>query len=218
MTKGIYINEDDQDWGSSGMNNIVQPKEVLVHKHLIVRAEAVNPPMVEQHLKDWLFNFIETINMKVLMGPYVIYHDVPGNRGITGAAIIETSHIVMHVWDEPSPALMQFDVYSCGEFDPEVICKKIKKDFDIVKIEYKFLDRDTELRDISGGMSVEKNRLKDLIIKNNQDKEKKDKEKLLLKTRKEVDIFKYGSGYTIKEGPNKGKVLAHIQTIHKNII
>jgi S-adenosylmethionine/arginine decarboxylase-like enzyme len=218
MTKGIFINEDDQDWGSSGMNNIVQPKEVLVHKHLIVRAEAVNPPMVEQHLKDWLFNFIETINMKVLMGPYVIYHDVPGNRGITGAAIIETSHIVMHVWDEPSPALMQFDVYSCGEFDPEVICKKIKKDFDIVKIEYKFLDRDTELRDISGGMSVEKNRLKDLIIKNNQDKEKKDKEKLLLKTRKEVNINKDGSGYTIKEGPNKGKVLAHIQTIHKNII
>jgi len=218
MTKGIFINEDDQDWGSSGMNNIVQPKEVLVHKHLIVRAEAVNPPMVEQHLKDWLFNFIETINMKVLMGPYVIYHDVPGNRGITGAAIIETSHIVMHVWDEPSPALMQFDVYSCGEFDPEVICKKIKKDFDIVKIEYKFLDRDTELRDISGGMSVEKNRLKDLIIKNNKDKEKKDKEKLLLKTRKEVDINKDGSGYTIKEGPNKGKVLAHIQTIHKNII
>jgi len=218
MTKGIFINEDDQDWGSSGMNNIVQPKEVLVHKHLIVRAEAVNPPMVEQHLKDWLFNFIETINMKVLMGPYVIYHDVPGNRGITGTAIIETSHIVMHVWDEPSPALMQFDVYSCGEFDPEVICKKIKKDFDIVKIEYKFLDRDTELRDISGGMSVEKNRLKDLIIKNNQDKEKKDKEKLLLKTRKEVNINKDGSGYTIKEGPNKGKVLAHIQTIHKNII
>ena len=217
MTKGIYINEDDQDWGSSGMNNIVQPKEVLVHKHLIVRAEAVNPPMVEQHLKDWLFNFIETINMKVLMGPYVVYHDVPGNRGITGAAIIETSHIVMHVWDEPSPALMQFDVYSCGEFDPEVICKKIKKDFDIVKIEYKFLDRDTELKDISGGMSVEKNRLKDLIIKNNQNKEKQNKERLLLKNRKEVDINKGGQGYTIKEGPNKGKVLAHIQIPSKSL-
>jgi hypothetical protein len=26
----------------------------LVHKHLIVRAEAVNPPMDEQHLTDWL--------------------------------------------------------------------------------------------------------------------------------------------------------------------
>ena len=217
MSKGIYVKEDDQDWGSSGMNNIPPVQEVLVHKHLIVRAEAVNPPMVEQQLKDWLCNFIESINMKVLMGPYVIYHDVPGNRGITGAAIIETSHIVMHVWDEPSPAMMQFDVYSCGEFDPETICKKIKKDFDIVKIEYKFLDRDTELKDISGGMSVEKNRLKDLIIKNNQEKEKQDKEKFLLKTRKEVDINKDGSGYTIKEGPNKGKVLAHIQIPTKNI-
>ena len=217
MSKGIYVKEDDQDWGSSGMNNIQAVKEVLVHKHLIVRAEAVNPPVVEQQLKDWLCNFIESINMKVLMGPYVIYHDVPGNRGITGAAIIETSHIVMHVWDEPSPALMQFDVYSCGEFDPETICKKIKKDFDIVKIEYKFLDRDTELKDISGGMSVEKNRLKDLIIKNNQEKEKQDKEKFLLKTRKEVDINKDGSGYTIKEGPNKGKVLAHIQIPTKTI-
>ena len=191
--------------------------EVLVHKHLIIRAEAVSPPMDTDFLTKWLENFIKFINMKVLMGPYVIYHDVPGNRGITGAAIIETSHIVMHVWDEPSPALMQFDVYSCGEFDPETICKKIKKDFDIVKIEYKFLDRDTELKDISGGMSVEKNRLKDLIIKNNQEKEKQDKEKFLLKTRKEVDINKDGSGYTIKEGPNKGKVLAHIQIPTKNI-
>jgi S-adenosylmethionine/arginine decarboxylase-like enzyme len=191
--------------------------KILVHRHLIIRAEAINPPMDEQHLTDWLHNFIDSINMKVLMGPYVTYHDVPGNRGITGAAIIETSHIVMHVWDEPSPAMMQFDVYSCGEFDPETICKKIKKDFDIVKIEYKFLDRDTELKDISGGMSVEKNRLKDLIIKNNQEKEKQDKEKFLLKTRKEVDINKDGSGYTIKEGPNKGKVLAHIQIPTKNI-
>ena len=124
---------------------------LLVHKHLIVRAEAVSPPMEEKYLTDWLYDFIKSINMKVLMGPYVIYHNVPGNRGITGAAIIETSHIVMHVWDEPSPALMQFDVYSCGEFDPETICKKIKKDFEITKIEYKFLNRETGLVDIGGG-------------------------------------------------------------------
>jgi len=111
---------------------------LLVHKHLIIRAEAVKPPMDEEVLSSWLRDFIDSINMKVLMGPYVKYHNVPGNRGITGAAIIETSHIVMHVWDEPNPALMQFDVYSCGEFDPETICKKIKEDYEITKIEYAF--------------------------------------------------------------------------------
>jgi len=191
--------------------------EVLVHKHLIIRAEAVSPPMEVPHLTDWLHNFIDFINMKVLMGPYVVYHDVPGNRGITGAAIIETSHIVMHVWDEPSPALMQFDVYSCGEFDAETICKKIQKDFNIVKIDYKFLDRETGLKDVSGGYHVYKDRLKDLVAKNHEQKQKEAKEKLLLKTRKEVDINKDGSGYTIKKGSNKGKVLAHIQIPSKSL-
>ena len=128
--------------------------EILVHKHLIIRAEAINPPMEVSHLTDWMHNFIDYINMKVLMGPYVVYHNVPGNRGITGAAIIETSHIVMHVWDEPNPALMQFDVYSCGEFDAEEICKKIKNDFDVTKIDYKFLDRENNLKDVSGGNFV----------------------------------------------------------------
>ena len=191
--------------------------EVLVHKHLIVRAEAVKPPTDEQYLKDWLHNFIDSINMKVLMGPYVIYHNVPGNRGITGVAIIETSHIIMHVWDEPSPALMQFDVYSCGEFDPEEICKKIQKDFDIVRIEYKFIDRETELKDIAGGRSIQKARIKDLIIKETEEKEKLYKEKILLKSRKEVNINENGSGYTVKQGPHKGKVLGHIQRTSKNI-
>ena len=192
--------------------------EVLVHKHLIIRAEAVSPPMDTDFLTKWLEDFIKFINMKVLMGPYVVYHDVPGNRGITGAAIIETSHIVMHVWDEPSPALMQFDVYSCGEFDPEQICRLIQRDFDITKIDYKFLDRENDLTDVGGGYHVYKDRLKDLVAQNYNQKEKQAKEKVLLKSRKEVEINGNGTtGYTIKEGPNKGKVLAHIQIPSKNL-
>ena len=191
---------------------------LLVHKHLIIRAEAVKPPMDEEVLSNWLRDFIDSINMKVLMGPYVIYHNVPGNRGITGAAIIETSHIVMHVWDEPSPALMQFDVYSCGEFDPEQICRLIQRDFEITKIDYKFLDRENDLTDVGGGYHVYKDRLKDLVAQNYNQKEKQAKEKVLLKSRKEVEINGNGTtGYTIKEGPNKGKILAHIQIPSKNL-
>jgi len=125
------------------MNN-----KLLVHKHLIVRAEAINPPMDEEFLRRWLEEFISEIGMKVMMGPYVKYSNMVGNRGITGAAIIETSHLVMHVWDEVSPALMQFDVYSCGEFDPETICNKITKDFVVEKLNYKFLDREHDLKEI----------------------------------------------------------------------
>jgi len=84
--------------------------KLLVHKHLIIRAEAKNPPMDETVLTEWFKKFIEEIGMKVMMGPYVKYSHMVGNRGITGAAIIETSHIVMHVWDEPDPALLQFEL------------------------------------------------------------------------------------------------------------
>jgi len=180
--------------------------KVLVHKHLIIRAEAKNPPMDVAVLRKWFQKFINEIGMKVMMGPYIKYSNMIGNRGITGAAIIETSHIVMHVWDEPDPALLQFDVYSCGEFNPETICDKIKKDFNATKIEYKFLDREHDLQEIHTLTYT------DPIAKNYENKEIEKKNNTLLRSRKEVEINGNGtSGYTIKEGSHKGTVLAHIK-------
>ena len=118
---------------------------IKVHKHLIIRAEANKVPTDEEELTEWLKEFIDSINMKILMGPYVKYCNVEGNRGITGIAVIETSHIAIHVWDEPNPALMQIDVYSCAEFDVDEIAEKIKSDFDVIKLDYKYLNRETGL-------------------------------------------------------------------------
>jgi S-adenosylmethionine/arginine decarboxylase-like enzyme len=190
--------------------------KLLVHKHLIVRAEVYRPPMDEEVLKSWLEEFILEIGMKVMMGPYVKYSNMVGNRGITGAAIIETSHIVMHVWDEVHPALMQFDVYSCGEFEPETICKKIEQDFTVHKIEYKFLDREHDLQDVKQSSSI--NYIQNPIVKNFQNREIEKKNNALLRSRKEVEINGNGtSGYTIKEGIHKGVVLGHI-TREKQVI
>jgi len=189
------------------MNN-----KLLVHKHLIVRAEAINPPMDEEFLRRWLEEFISEIGMKVMMGPYVKYSNMVGNRGITGAAIIETSHIVMHVWDEVSPALMQFDVYSCGEFDPETICNKITKDFIVERLNYKFLDRENDLKEIH------KLTYSDPIVTNFQNREIEKKNNALLKSRKEGEISGSGThGYRIKEGIHKGTVLGHI-TREKSVL
>ena len=187
--------------------------KLLVHKHLIVRAEAKNPPMDEAVLTEWFKKFIDEIGMKVMMGPYVKYSHMIGNRGITGVAIIETSHIVMHVWDEPDPALLQFDVYSCGEFDPETICNKINKDFNTTKIEYKFLDRENDLSEIHTISFAD-----DMITRNYESKEIEKKNNALLKSRKEVEINGSGThGYRIKEGIHKGTVVGHI-TREKSVL
>ncbi len=55
-------------------------------------------------------------------------------------------------------------------------------------------------------------RLKDLIANNFIAKKIQEKNNILLRSRKEVDINGNGtSGYTIKEGEHKGTVVGHIQ-------
>ena len=61
-------------------------------------------------------------------------------------------------------------------------------------------------------------RLKDLIAKNFSNKNIEDKNNILMKSRKEVEINGNGtSGYTIKEGSHKGTVLGHIKREKKII-
>ena len=43
--------------------------------------------------------------------------------------------------------MVQVDVYTCGDFQTEVIIEEIKQ-FGPVKVEYKFLDREHELTEI----------------------------------------------------------------------
>ena len=121
---------------------------VLIHKHLIIRAEANRVPTDEEQLTEWMKEFIESINMKILMGPYVKYCTMEGNRGITGIAVIETSHIAIHVWDEADPALLQLDVYTCGPFDMDIIFDDIQQ-FNPTKVEWKYLDREHGLNEVS---------------------------------------------------------------------
>ena len=59
--------------------------------------------------------------------------------------------------------------------------------------------------------------MKDLLAKYYEQKVKELADKTLHKSRKEVEINKNGSGYTIKEGSNKDKVLGHISTKPKEI-
>jgi S-adenosylmethionine decarboxylase len=120
------------------------------HKHLIVRADIGNCPKEEDlnKISDWIRSLIKKIDMKLLAGPYTTYVNEKGNKGMTSVAIIETSHIALHIWDETSPGLMQLDVYSCANFNPQEVFEKVNEIFQTVKMEYKFLDREKELVEV----------------------------------------------------------------------
>ena len=122
-----------------------------IHKHLLVRAEVKRPITEEKEIKKWLKKLVNKIDMNIIKGPFAGYVCKEGNRGLTGTVMIETSHISIHIWDEPSPALVQFDVYSCAEYSTnEVLAELIT--MEPVKVEHMLIDRDSKPEDVKSGL------------------------------------------------------------------
>lgn len=120
---------------------------MIPHKHLLVKAQISNPISDTEEISKWISSLVETIEMKVLHGPVSVYCNKTGNRGITGFAIIETSHIALHTWDEDEPALLQLDVYTCSQLEVDLVVKALSI-FQPITLEYKFLDRENGFRTI----------------------------------------------------------------------
>nr|BAR33023.1 S-adenosylmethionine decarboxylase proenzyme (TIGR03330) [uncultured Mediterranean phage uvMED] len=119
----------------------------LKHKHLLIRAEVQNPPKNEEETISWMRKLIKTIDMNILAGPYSSQVSKKGNKGLSGVAIIDTSHISIHTWDEQEPALIQLDVYSCKEFKKSDVIDCLD-DFKPVTVEYKYFDRETNFIEV----------------------------------------------------------------------
>jgi S-adenosylmethionine/arginine decarboxylase-like enzyme len=119
----------------------------LKHKHLLIRAEVQNPPKNEEETISWRRKLIKTIDMNILAGPYSSQVSKKGNKGLSGVAIIDTSHISIHTWDEQQPALIQLDVYSCKEFKKADVIDCLEE-FKPITVEYKYFDRETNFIEV----------------------------------------------------------------------
>lgn len=113
------------------------------HLHLIVKGYVSLPPKEEEFLNDWLKRLVEKVRMVVVAGPTSIYVDEPGNEGITGTVTLATSHAAIHVWDRNTPAMFQFDIYSCSEFTAEEVLEHLDE-FGLISCEYIRIDRNGE--------------------------------------------------------------------------
>jgi len=111
------------------------------HKHVIVRAYVSNPPINATALSEWCTDVISSVGMKCIGGPLVVHSDMEGNAGYTAVAILDFSHLAIHCWDEISPALIEFDLFSCKNFDIETVLTKLNE-FGIVSYSTLVVDRD----------------------------------------------------------------------------
>ncbi len=115
---------------------------MLFHKHLLINAKVKNPMNNEDMAIDFLKRLVDRIDMKIIKGPFASYVDKPGNRGLTAIVMIETSHIAFHIWDELDPAMLQFDLYTCGPLNAEDVLDVLRKEFQIVSMDWHLYDRE----------------------------------------------------------------------------
>jgi S-adenosylmethionine/arginine decarboxylase-like enzyme len=111
------------------------------HKHVIIRAYVNKPPQDADRLSDWCKEVVAAVGMKVIAGPLVVYGDMPGNAGYTAVTVLDFSHLAIHCWDEVSPGLIEFDLFSCKDFDPQIVLDMLNE-FDIVSFSTLMVDRD----------------------------------------------------------------------------
>jgi S-adenosylmethionine/arginine decarboxylase-like enzyme len=127
---------------------------VIEHKHLILIGEARHALTDPAAAKMALERLVEKIGMRLLEGdtnPVAMYCDKPGNRGITATALIETSNITIHCWDEGSPVRVQLDVYSCAPFSVGDVIAWLDNLMGLKAANYSLFDRGYNLRKVLEG-------------------------------------------------------------------
>lgn len=113
------------------------------HKHLRIRASVEHPFYFKEGLDSWMRQLIAAIDMKIMAGPLFCYAEEEINQGWTGVAIIEFSHVSIHIWE--LEGLVEVDVFSCKDFDTPTVMQYIKHFFPI-KVMYEEDDRETDFR------------------------------------------------------------------------
>jgi len=131
------------------------------HNHLLINAKSyancVSKSTLtnKRKMKKWLTKLVEDIGMYKIAGPFVHYVDKPGNKGLTAVVMIETSHIALHIWDEPQPAHIQFDIYTCSGLNVYETLYQVVSELSIHEISWVFYDREKGFNKVSSGTSVD---------------------------------------------------------------
>lgn len=99
-------------------------------RHLKIDARCLNISLLndKEALASILHDLIEVVGMKVLVPANMVQVELDETKatehggddgGVTGVAILNTSHVSIHTW--PLTYRFAFDLYSCCEFDDQKV-------------------------------------------------------------------------------------------------
>jgi len=99
-------------------------------KHLILDAAGCSPKMIgsEVVVANFARSLVKRIDMVPFGNPQVVMFGSGSKKGYTLVQLIETSNITAHFVEENNS--MYLDVFSCKDFDPQVVEEAVEEFFD----------------------------------------------------------------------------------------
>lgn len=115
----------------------------LYHKHMLIRAYVKNPLIDVDKTNEWFHELVSKVGMQIAVPAKSSYVTKEGNEGITGSVNLCTSHSSIHIWDQEAPAKIEFDLYSCSDFDLATILEHIDCEMGLIKYHSMTVDRNS---------------------------------------------------------------------------
>jgi len=110
-------------------------------KHLILDAAGCSPKMIgcPTVITSFAKDLVKRIDMVPYGNPQVVMFGSGNKKGYTLIQLIETSNIAAHFVEENNT--MYLDVFSCKDFDPDVVKEAVYEYFDAQKFRSKLMLR-----------------------------------------------------------------------------
>jgi S-adenosylmethionine/arginine decarboxylase-like enzyme len=114
-------------------------------KHLILDAGGCSPKMIgcPNVITNFAKTLVKRIDMVAYGQPQVVMFGTGNKKGYTLIQLIETSNIAAHFVEENNS--MYLDVFSCKNFDPDVVKEAVHEFFDAKKFRTKVMLRQAPL-------------------------------------------------------------------------
>jgi S-adenosylmethionine/arginine decarboxylase-like enzyme len=110
-------------------------------KHLILDAAGCSPKMIGSStvIKNFTNDLVKRIDMKAYGEPQIVMFGTGNKKGYTLIQLIETSNIAGHFVEENNT--MYLDVFSCKDFDAEIVRELVGEYFNAQKFNTRVLLR-----------------------------------------------------------------------------
>lgn len=114
-------------------------------KHLILDAAGCSPKMIgcSTVITSFAKDLVKRIDMVPYGNPQVVMFGSGNKKGYTLVQLIETSNITAHFVEENNS--MYLDVFSCKDFDPDLVKEAVYEYFDAQKFRSKLMLRQAPL-------------------------------------------------------------------------